>query len=83
MKVGGPSTSNFVPDARYEGEREDRSGFPEAFSTDNINTLDWHGVWIEEFLKYCEKEKLPVDFIICHPYPTDYPFDPRTGKGKV
>jgi xylan 1,4-beta-xylosidase len=80
--VGGPSTSNFVPDARYEGEVENNSGFEDAFTADNINTLDWRGVWIEEFLKYCEKEKLPVDFISCHPYPTDFPLDPRTGKGK-
>ena len=81
LKVGGPSTSNFVPDARFDGEREDRRGFEEAFSTDNINTLEWHGVWIEDFLKYCEQEKLPVDFISCHPYPTDYALDPNTGKG--
>ncbi|MFC1763002.1 glycoside hydrolase [Planctomycetota bacterium] len=82
LMVGGPSTSNFVPDERYEGEREDRSGFPQAFEAENINTLEWRGVWIEEFLEYCAEEKLPVDFVSCHPYPTDYPFNPRTGKGK-
>lgn len=80
--VGGPSTSNFVPDARYEGELENNEGFEDAFSVEDINTLEWKGVWIEDFLAYCEKENLPVDFISTHPYPTDYPLDPRTGKGK-
>ena len=81
MKVGGPATSNFVPDARFDGEREDRHGFEEAFSTHDINSLEWHGVWIEDFLEYCEKENLPVDFVSCHPYPTDYALNPKTGKG--
>lgn len=80
--VGGPSTSNFVPDARYKGEVEDNKGFEDAFTAENINSLNWRGVWIKEFLAYCETENLPVDFISCHPYPTDYPLDPRTGKGK-
>lgn len=82
LKVGGPSTSNFVADDRYEGERENTKGFTKTFTAENINDLQWKGVWIEDFLKYCEKEKLPVDFISTHPYPTDYPLDPRTGKGK-
>lgn len=82
FKIGGPSTSNFVPDARFDGEREDRKGFEEAFSTSDINTLTWHGVWIEDFLKYCKKENVPVDFVSCHPYPTDYALDPVTQKGK-
>ncbi len=82
LKVGGPSTSNFVADDRYKGEREDTKGFTKTFTAENINDLQWKGVWIEDFLKYCKKEKLPVDFISCHPYPTDYPLDPRTGKGK-
>ncbi|WP_289058365.1 hypothetical protein [uncultured Flavobacterium sp.] len=82
FRIGGPSTSNFVSDARFDGEREDRRGFEEAFSTNDINTLTWHGVWIEDFLKYCKKEKLPVDFVSCHPYPTGYALDPVTQKGK-
>ncbi|MEI6865309.1 hypothetical protein [Flavicella sp.] len=82
LKVGGPSTSNFVADDRYEGERENTGGFNVTFTADNINDLEWRGVWIEDFLEYCEKEKLPVDFISTHPYPTDFPLDPRTGKGK-
>lgn len=82
LKVGGPSTSNFVVDDRYAGEVESRDGDEITFTAENINDLDWKGVWIEEFLAYCEKQKLPVDFVTTHPYPTDYPFNPRTGKGK-
>jgi len=82
LLVGGPSTSNFVVDDRYKGEVESRDGFETTFTADNINDLEWKGVWIEEFLAYCEKENLPVDFVTTHPYPTDYPFNPRTGKGK-
>ncbi len=82
LKVGGPSTSNFVADDRYAGERENTEGFTKTFTAENINDLQWRGVWIEDFLAYCEKEKLPVDFVTTHPYPTDYPLDPRTGKGK-
>ncbi len=82
LKVGGPSTSNFVPDARYDGEYENNDGFEDAFAVEDINKLEWRGVWIEDFLAYCKKENLPVDFISCHPYPTDFPLDPRTGKGK-
>lgn len=81
LKVGGPSTSNFVPDARYEGEKENNGGFEDAFTVEDINTLNWRGVWIKKFLEYCKKEKLPVDFISCHPYPTDFPFNPKSGKG--
>ncbi|RED94619.1 GH39 family glycosyl hydrolase [Marinoscillum furvescens] len=82
LKVGGPSSSNFVADDRYAGEIESRDGDLITFTAENINDLEWKGVWIEDFLEYCEKEKLPVDFVTTHPYPTDYPFNPRTGKGK-
>ncbi|WP_066219911.1 GH39 family glycosyl hydrolase [Formosa haliotis] len=82
LKVGGPSSSNFVADGRYDGEVESRDGDLITFTADNINDLEWKGSWIEDFLAYCEKEKLPVDFVSTHPYPTDYPFNPTTGKGK-
>ncbi|QDO95450.1 glycoside hydrolase [Formosa sediminum] len=82
LKVGGPSSSNFVADGRYDGEVESRDGDLITFTADNINNLEWKGSWIEDFLAYCEKEKLPVDFVSTHPYPTDYPFNPTTGKGK-
>ncbi|MCB4807930.1 hypothetical protein LG651_06670 [Tamlana sp. 62-3] len=82
LKVGGPSSSNFVADGRYNGEIESRDGDLITFTADNINDLEWKGSWIVDFLEYCEKEKLPVDFVSTHPYPTDYPFNPTTGKGK-
>ncbi|MDB2385344.1 hypothetical protein N9V96_02610 [Polaribacter sp.] len=82
FRVGGPSSSNFVADDRYKGEKENTGGYTVTFTAENINELEWKGVWIEDFLEYCEKEKLPVDFISTHPYPTDFPLDPRTGKGK-
>lgn len=82
LKIGGPSTSNFVPDTRFDGETTDDKASEAVFNAKDINTLDWHGVWIEDFLKYCAKEKLPVDFVTTHPYPTDYAFNPETGKGR-
>ncbi|HUX59328.1 MAG TPA: hypothetical protein VMV77_20315 [Bacteroidales bacterium] len=82
LKIGGPATSNFVPDSRFDGEIDDKKATEKAFTVEDINKLEWHGVWIEDFLKYCEKEKLPVDFVSCHPYPTDYALDPNTGKGR-
>lgn len=82
LKIGGPSTSNFVPDTRFDGETTNDKASDAVFAAKDINVLDWHGVWIEDFLKYCKKENLPVDFISTHPYPTDYAFNPETGKGK-
>ena len=81
LKVGGPATSNFIADDRHKGEIMDhkKSVF---YSQDIINTKQWKGVWIEDFLRFCEKENLPVDFISTHPYPTDYALDPDTGRSK-
>ncbi|SHG40845.1 GH39 family glycosyl hydrolase [Dysgonomonas macrotermitis] len=81
LKVGGPATSNFVADERHKGEIMDHSKSI-FYSQDVINSKQWEGVWIEDFLRYCEKEKLPVDFISTHPYPTDYALDPETGRSK-
>jgi hypothetical protein len=30
---------------------------------------------LEQFLEYCAGEKLPVDFVSFHPYPTDFALD--------
>ena len=81
LRVGGPATSNFVADNRYEGEVYDanKSRF---YAQDKINKQQWHGAWIEEFLAYCAQEGLPVDFITTHPYPTDYALDPESGISK-
>ncbi|WP_282124528.1 GH39 family glycosyl hydrolase [Algibacter mikhailovii] len=82
LKIGGPSTSNFVPDARFDEEVINNHVSETIFTVEDINALEWHGVWIEDFLKYCKKENLPVDFVTTHPYPTDYAFNPETGKGR-
>lgn len=81
LKVGGPATSNFIADHRHDGEILDHSQ-SQFYTQEEINKQQWKGVWIEDFLHYCEKENLPVDFISTHPYPTDYALDPETGRGK-
>ena len=78
LRVGGPATSNFVPDDRFVGEKEDFSK-QITHKVDDLNTLKWHGVWIEEFLDYCAQNHLPVDFVSAHPYPTDFAID-TTGR---
>ena len=81
LRVGGPATSNFIADNRHDGERTDNSKSI-FYSQEEINKQQWKAVWMEEFLAYCAKEQLPVDFITCHAYPTDYALDPVTKKGK-
>lgn len=39
-----------------------------AFHLDNASGI-WKGSWVEEFLAYCKKENLPLDFLSTHPYP--------------
>jgi xylan 1,4-beta-xylosidase len=80
LRVGGPATSNFVPDERFDGEVEDKSK-DKTLIADDINTLNWHAVWVKDFISYCVKENLPVDFISTHPYPTDFAINPETKKG--
>jgi xylan 1,4-beta-xylosidase len=73
LKVGGPATSNFVPDDRFGGERQ--AGEKSVTGQlKNLGDVEWRGVWIREFLEFCECERLPVDFVSAHPYPTDIPF---------
>lgn len=81
LKVGGPATSNFIADKRHEGEVFDHSK-SRFYSQDKINKQKWEGVWIKDFIRFCEKENLPIDFISTHPYPTDYALDPESGKSK-
>jgi xylan 1,4-beta-xylosidase len=73
LRVGGPATSNFVPDARFAGETENRGAI--IPSLDDIDRFECRGVWIEEFLDFCARESLPVDFVSTHPYPTDFALD--------
>lgn len=74
LRVGGPATSNFVPDDRFAGEREDLSKH-RTHLVEDLQSLEWKGVWIEDFLKYCSDHRLPVDFVSTHPYPTDFALD--------
>lgn len=75
LLVGGPSTSNFVPDARFDGEVEDLSLHKLVTTAKDLDALDWKPVWLEVFLAFCHENKLPVDFVSTHPYPTDWAFD--------
>ncbi len=84
LRVGGPATSNFVPDDRFAGETEDKKGGI-THQVEDLGTLTWRGVWIEEFLQYCAERKLAVDFVSTHPYPTDYALDAHgdcTGRSR-
>jgi xylan 1,4-beta-xylosidase len=74
LKVGGPSTSVFVPDDRYEGEFEDRSVECGTAAAGDVDALDWRPVWIREFIDWCATRDVPVDFLSTHLYPTDTAF---------
>lgn len=82
LRVGGPATSNFVPDARFIGESENTSEHKSVFQAADLDALEWHPVWVEQFLAWCKTENLPVDFVSCHPYPTDWALDEHTLKGQ-
>lgn len=78
LRVGGPATSNFNLDqdaikaAQAGGKPIDPMAIP------------WKPVWIADFLKYCDANGLPVDFVSTHPYPQDFAIDepgkPKGGK---
>lgn len=74
LKVGGPSTSVFVPDDRYKGEWENRAVEQAAAEADDVDALDWRPVWIEEFIDWCAGRDVPLDFLSTHLYPTDVAF---------
>ena len=80
LKVGGPSTSVFVPDARYAGETYDRAAEFATGRAPDPDALDWQPVWVRELIDYCAERDLPVDFLSTHLYPTDYAAD-GTGSG--
>lgn len=75
LRVGGPSTSNFVPDARFDGDLEDTTCHATVTQAKDLDALEWRPVWLAAFLEYCQQEELPLDFISCHPYPTDWALD--------
>ena len=77
LRVGGPATSNFNMDgdaikkAQATGKPFDPLSIP------------WRPVWIEDFIRYCHDNNLPVDFVSTHPYPQDFAIDePGMPKGK-
>ena len=81
LRVGGPATSNFVPDARFDGETEDTTCLQTVLDAKDPDALDWRPVWVVPFLAYCHANGLPVDFVSCHPYPTDWALDEHTPGG--
>jgi xylan 1,4-beta-xylosidase len=81
LRVGGPATSNFVPDARFDGETEDIACHAAVLKADDLDALDWQPVWVEKFLQFCHERGLPVDFVSAHPYPTDWALDEH-GQGR-
>ncbi|MCC2315574.1 GH39 family glycosyl hydrolase [Cellulomonas xiejunii] len=83
LLVGGPSTSVFVPDARYAGETEDRTASIATGEAADPDALDWRPVWIEEFIAWCAERDLPVDFVTAHLYPTDYAATPSGGAKEI
>lgn len=81
LKVGGPSTSVFVPDARYDGEYHDKTAEAATAEAAEPDALPWKPVWIRELIEYCAERNLPIDFLSTHLYPTDYAFDTQ-GVGR-
>ncbi|WP_372594140.1 beta-xylosidase [Actinotalea sp.] len=80
LRVGGPATSNFVPDSRFDGETEDVEAHVRVTDTTDLSALDWRPVWLAEFFAFCRDNDLPVDFVSTHPYPTDWALDEH-GEG--
>lgn len=79
LRVGGPSTSVFVPDDRYRGEYEDRSAEHAtaehaSSGAGTVDALDWRPVWIHELVAWCHERDVPLDFLSTHLYPTDAAF---------
>ena len=80
LRVGGPATSNFVCDHRYDGEREGDGAKALDVTADNIDELIWEPVWVANFLAWAGERGLPVDFVSCHPYPNEFGFFGPEGK---
>lgn len=81
LRVGGPSSSVFVPDDRYAGEYHDTSVEAASAEADDPDALSWKPVWVEEFIAYCAERDVPLDFLSTHLYPTDFAFDTQ-GVGR-
>lgn len=83
LRVGGPATSNFVPDARFAGETEDLAEHETVINSTDLDSLEWKPVWLTEFLQFCHDNQLPVDFVSSHPYPTDWALDEHSQGRKL
>lgn len=59
-----------------------RVGGPATANYTPDKTGEYRPVWVEDFMGFCEHERLPVDFISTHPYPADFPFDDHTKRSK-
>jgi xylan 1,4-beta-xylosidase len=81
LKVGGPSSSVFVPDSRYDGEYHDTSVEAATAEALDPELLPWKPVWIHDFIEYCAERSIPIDFLSTHLYPTDFAFDTQ-GVGR-
>ena len=64
LRVGGPATSNFHPDPEVLRQA--------VAAHADLENLPWRPTWLNDFLKYCAENHLPVDFISTHPYPMDF-----------
>ncbi|KAL2202168.1 glycoside hydrolase, family 39 [Sarocladium strictum] len=82
LRVGGPATSNFVPDSRFDDELEDFQVQMKLKDVEDIDSLNWQPVWVKHFLEWCSSKNLPVDFVSCHPYPTDWALDTTGAMSK-
>lgn len=80
LRVGGPATSNFVCDGRFDGEREGDKARGAYLTEDSVDAQDWQPVWVERFLAWAGDRGLPVDFVSTHPYPTEWGFFGPEGK---
>lgn len=81
LRVGGPATSNYVPDERFDGDVEDETKH-KTHLVEDLQSLKWHGVWVKEFLAFASERNLSVDFVSVHPYPTDFALDGQQKKGE-
>lgn len=81
LRVGGPSSSVFVPDARYDGEYHDPTVEGATAEAPDPDVLPWKPVWVRELIAYCAERDLPLDFLSTHLYPTDFAFDTQ-GVGR-
>ena len=77
LRVGGPATSSYHP---AEGVYDSLKNAIKNISAADFKDIQCEGPWIADFLKFCEKENLPVDFVSSHPYPTTYPFGDGGGQ---